>query len=656
MCGLELCVPEDLLRRCRMVEFQVRCHTHRLAFESVETEAMDFASTTLNGIVWKPDDETKVKLALTNTTSAPLDVTTTGNEKVQSMTLKARETRVIELEQYLGDSHASLVTLNHDGPLGALIATGFALNERTGFSANLNFVDCATAKTTRLAAAHVRFGQADPQEGFPAGTNFIASLVIANTMDMQTEAQISVTYTVHSASKTIKLRPITLGAREVRLIELSKQMAHNGVAGPIKDAGVDISYTHMPGTVIGRLTSYDASGDYAFDVPVKDPVGHGNGGYPWRLDNGFTTVVQLKNTLNKEASALVQVRYADGSYHPDRIKIGPYQTVAIDIRKLRDAQNKDIRGGVMPKEVESGQFAWFEEEFGSVIGRAEVADISRGVASSFSCEGGCPCSTPVFNSCAMNPPSGSAQVGESGYMFAPQVMKRDCNYVQYGPYSPSGSINWSSDNTSVVTVDSGGNETTVGLGSAGIVARFQEIAGYMFTCGQPVYANLTTGAHCDVLPPPPFAVPVNMVQDGNGTDIGQGYLHFDYSWESSTGSVADLANCTMGESISYPGVGPYAWTSPPYAPYTDQNPFIVDFPAYTGASSDTHYNHGFLRPYFLNQFTATQKYRYRCPCANGGDYVDMRVGIGIQRDVNSISGVWSYSVTKSGASAQLNLP
>jgi len=256
----------------------------------------------------------------------------------------------------------------------------------------------------------------------------------------------------------------------------------------------------------------------------------------------------------------------------------------------------------------------------------------------------------------MNPPSGSAQVGESGYMFAPQVMKRDCNYVQYGPYSPSGSINWSSDNTSVVTVDSGGNETTVGLGSAGIVARFQEIAGYMFTCGQPVYANLTTGAHCDVLPPPPFAVPVNMVQDGNGTDIGQGYLHFDYSWESSTGSVADLANCTMGESISYPGVGPYAWTSPPYAPYTDQNPFIVDFPAYTGASSDTHYNHGFLRPYFLNQFTATQKYRYRCPCANGGDYVDMRVGIGIQRDVNSISGVWSYSVTKSGASAQLNLP
>jgi hypothetical protein len=33
--------------------------------------------------------------------------------------------------------------------------------------------------------------------------------------------------------------------------------------------------------------------------------------------------------------------------------LGPYQTVAIDIRQLRDAQKKDIRGRVMPKDVES---------------------------------------------------------------------------------------------------------------------------------------------------------------------------------------------------------------------------------------------------------------------------------------------------------------
>lgn len=523
--------------------------THRLAFESVETQAMDFVSTTLNGIVWTPDNETKARLALTNTTSALLSVTVLGNEKVQSIMLKARETRIIELEDFLEESRATLVTLDHHGPLGALIATGFALNERTGFSSNLNFVDCATARATRLAAAHVRFGLADSREGFPAGTNFRAPLVIANTMDMPTEAQISVTYTVHSAAKKVTLRPITLGAREVRLVELSQQMARKGVTGPVEDAGVDVSYTHMPGTVIGRLTSYDASGDYAFDVPVKDPLGHGSGGYPWRLDNGFTTVVHLKNTLNKEAAALVQVRYANGSYHPDRIKIGPYQTVAIDIRQLRDAQNKDIRGGVMPKDVESGQFTWFEEEFGSVIGRAEVADIRTGVASSFSCEGGCPCSTPVFDSCSMNPSSGSAIEGISGYMFAPNVMKHDCQFVQFGPYNPTAQITWSSSNTNVVTVDSGGVESTIAGGSGDIVARWPEVVGYAFTCGQPIYGNVSAGATCDVaflrgsvLNPP-------ISSDGDNAIAGTQFT-FQVEAINPQGNRATQINVTAACSIS----------------------------------------------------------------------------------------------------------
>jgi hypothetical protein len=42
-------------------------------------------------------------------------------------------------------------------------------------------------------------------------------------------------------------------------------------------------------------------------------------------------------------------------------------------RKLRDAQEKGIRGGVRAADIETGQIAWFEEEVGSLIGRAEVS-------------------------------------------------------------------------------------------------------------------------------------------------------------------------------------------------------------------------------------------------------------------------------------------
>jgi hypothetical protein len=178
----------------------------------------------------------------------------------------------------------------------------------------------------------------------------------------------------------------------------------------------------MPGTVIGRLTSYDAGGDYSFDAPVKDPLAganRSNGSFPWRLDNGYTTVLHLKNTIEKDVEAMVQIRYDGGSYNLDLVKLAPYQTVAVDIRRLRDKQQKDIQGVVMPKEVESGQVVWFEQEIGSLIGRAEVANIKAGISSTFSCPGVCPCGF-VCSSGSMNPGSGSAFVGDSGFMFAPR--------------------------------------------------------------------------------------------------------------------------------------------------------------------------------------------------------------------------------------------
>src|SRR5215211_4864157 len=126
-------------------------------------------------------------------------------------------------------------------------------------------------------------------------------------------------------------------------------MERRGVSGPVENAGVDVTYNGVAGSVIGRLTSLDASGDLCFEVPIKDPLSGMNrvgGSYPWRLDQGYTSVLQLKNTIGETVYALVQLRYAGGTYHLERLKLAPYQTVAVDIKQLRDSQQKDIRGGV----------------------------------------------------------------------------------------------------------------------------------------------------------------------------------------------------------------------------------------------------------------------------------------------------------------------
>jgi hypothetical protein len=479
----------------------------RLSFESIEAAAKDFATTRLDGIVWAPDDETETRVALTNTASTPIQVTLIAGSQRKYLSLTPRETEVVDLREFVGEmgdkNLSTLVTLEHDGAPGALIATGFALNRRTGFSSNLTFADCGVTQSTKLAGAHIRFGQANPGEGFPSGTTFRAPLLIANTMDMPTTARVSVEYTIGTEARRVQLKAVTLASREVKVIELSQQMARQGVTGPVDEAGVDISYTEMPGAVIGHLTSYDRSGDYSFDVPIKDPLtgrGRGNGSYPWRLDNGYTTVIHLKNTTDQEVIAIYKVSYKGGEYNPDRIKLGPYQTVAIDLKRLRDAQQKDMRGAVMPKDVVSGQISWSEHEFQSLIGRAEVKNVRGGIASSFSCGSCDTCgSLIVYSSGAMNPGSAAGLAGGNGFMLAPTETDRNtCNGTYYGPYTVSSQYysGWFSNASSVATVDSSGNESCVSPGSATITANWQAIVAHGSSSGPctPDWANAGNGS------------------------------------------------------------------------------------------------------------------------------------------------------------------
>jgi hypothetical protein len=283
--------------------------TSHVAFESFPTMSMAFTSSRLDGIVWIPDAVARASAALTNTTKDRVAINIGVETNIKTLTLNAHETRVLDLKEFLFSQHdvkAALVRIEYNAPPGAIIVAGFALNEKTGFSCNLPFVDRSTAKTARLAGAHVRFGKPDSKEGFPAGTRFNAPLVLANVGDQLIDARVFMDYTIGRVAGRVQIAKLKLAPRQVQQVELSTPMAGRGVVGPVDDAGVDIETNGNPGAVIARLTSVDQSGDYAFDVPIKDPLAEMlrvGGSYPWRLDGGFTTMLHLKNTVGKPVYA-----------------------------------------------------------------------------------------------------------------------------------------------------------------------------------------------------------------------------------------------------------------------------------------------------------------------------------------------------------------
>lgn len=440
---------------------------------------MDFASSRMNGIVWLPDSGSKAYLALTNASMKAVHVNLSVGDYARVLFLRPRETRVLKLDRQIyrqqeydtnPAGRAVLVRLSHDGAPGDIIGTGFVLNPGSGYSSDFALVDPATSRTAKLAGAGVRFGYADVTEGFPVGTKFRAPLVLANVGTKPVMARVSVDFTLSGTPTSLGVSEQRIMPGELKIVELTKEMAKLGVTGPVDDAGVDVSYTGAPGSLIGHLTSEDQTGDYAFVVPIKDPdeISHMSGNtYPWSLENGDQTVLHLKNTTDKPVWVMVQIRFEGGSYNPDRIQLQPFQTVNLDIQKLKDSKQKDLTGNIIPKIAMHGQVEWIEETPGSMIGRAERTNIAAGTARSFSCTT-CPCDNDFYDA-TMTPATFTGPVGGSGNPFRPVYRTEDCNGDVLGPYSMSPNA-WSSTNSSVASVTNTGHVSCLAGGTATIGA------------------------------------------------------------------------------------------------------------------------------------------------------------------------------------------
>jgi Domain of unknown function (DUF4157) len=144
----------------------------------------------------------------------------------------------------------------------------------------------------------------------------------------------------------------------------------------------------------------------------------------------------------------------------------------------------------------------------------------------------------------------------------------------------------------------------------------------------------------------PCSVPVNYRQTAGGPAPG-GVLHFEYAWDSSSGNLTDLDTCEVGERVDYTQT-----ENPPFDPAP--NPTIIWLPGEDGGLQDNH-SPGVVQPYKVSTEKAVQYYRYRCPCKNGGNPVNLMGPINIIRKVEKRpDGKFKYTITKSGKSASID--
>jgi hypothetical protein len=656
----------------------------RVSFESREPyemqpteDMMPMMSNKLGGVLSLPHREVEGFLALTNTSANQATVRVKVGSKQKSVTLFARQTQLLRLNDEFseGSPRAALVTLEYSGIPGDIITSGFVLDLKNGFSSAFTMVDPSLDVSSHLSGAHLRIGEPDRSEGFPENTHFRSPLLLANRGDKPVTAHVLLDYKIkrklemtpsdpsqaevsEDQFNTLSVGSVIVPPEGVQKIELSDFVVKLG-KGPVVEAGVDVDYDAVPGTLLGQLVSVDQTGDYSFEVPIKDPaaVTEGMDGiYPWTLDEGTNTVVHLKNTTGSPVSAYMTLGYHDSvgfnTYRHPLISLRPYETVEIDIQGLKDSKTPDLLGHILPTDVTRGQAVWHQVTPYSMIGRAEQTNVREGIARSFSCNQNC-CDN-YFENAYLSPSSLRGAAGGTGGLGS-YVNGTSCSGYPFGPLVNNATYSWASSNAAVATVSScvngasGCTVSYVGSGSASINAS-AHYTYYIDT--RPCFCQ-GRGAYTPVSSSVTVAVPTNFRQT-SAADIGNGVLEFHYAWDSSSGNLGDLNACTVGEIVTYPGGNPYSWPSPPFPAQSTVNPVVIDLPANTGNFKDDHtHSSPFVKPYSTSHFTATQYYRYKC--TGQGNYTNLAGPNYIDRDIlPDNSAHWYYDVIKSGSHAILD--
>jgi hypothetical protein len=441
-----------------------------------------------------------------------------------------------------------------------------------------------------------------------------------------------------------KLPPLELAPFATQQLQIGAMQKQLAIPDDAHWALVSLTTPASPDDLVAVASSYDASGKYNLETLFSSNVaGHFAGG-EWRADLNHNQIMAVTNSGQKATNALLTLHYDNGEKKYEmQQSIQPGDQMWVNVGSLIRNRTPDRKGNALPADATFGTY--------------DLRDLSPGLGSlmegnlALDATFGFNAAPPYGVCCGTDNPTwdpGAIDLGGGGFLGVGINGSDECN-GNTDDISPD-FTNWWSANPGVAQVtyrkvQAEATGTTTGSASGSVM---EGVGSYYADDPVQVQVPITVAA-----------LPTNFRQT-NAQDAGSGNLKFTYEWDSTSGNISDLSQCSVREYVTYPGTGNFNWSSPPYD--TSGNPTAnptVSSPPFAGTDGgviDNNLHPGFLKPYVYNQFTAMQKFQYSCTNYLSGAWQDFSFGtVSIARTVQN-SPPWTYSIVKSGTSASTNLP
>ncbi len=430
--------------------------------------AMETENQTLEGLWWKHDPGVGGFVSFANVTDRSKEITlqVIGAEgstlAPESLTLGAHVTQVLDLDRLIStlpplEGEVGGMRVTYTGKFDDVMIGGGLENDREGYSAGLPFWSSdpmsAPEKIT-IANVGLMLGEPDPAAGFPGGTFFTPYLVLRNTTSRPIEVRPTL-YTIGRA-RGLPLPRQHLKPFQSEQVDVKAILEPLGLARMSGSANLTLSYTGRAGDLGVAAGSIDQTASYVFGVLSQQVMQTQSKEVPyWTVANGFDTMFALWNPTDEAQDIVAIFYYGDGSgQYKLPLHLEAEGSAMIDMAQLVANGRPDADGNLFPTTVRAGSVV-----FQSRKGFAAPMNLSINAAT-FNAELGtclqhCICCTGI-SSLSVTPNPCDMVVGAS--MSATATEK----YNNGTTSNVTSSMNWSSNNTAVCTVQTKGS-TSPGL-------------------------------------------------------------------------------------------------------------------------------------------------------------------------------------------------
>lgn len=455
---------------------------HSVAFHIDGTgELQDTEAGSREGIWWLPNTSASDYLVLVNKGQNPLTLAlslfdSSGKAFVQNLKLAPAATTRVSVRQLVTDAGltgsyggVAISAVNHAASLNTLHVL---FDQNAGFSAimkmfdrspnpKLSERDYARTGTWTLRAPMLALSNPDPALAFPFGTVLKPQIFLRNATLKPIDASLRFNWRSGSATGKAAGPQIHLRPYETSLIDVAALQDGTVLPKQANWTSVTITSNALPDELLAVAASYDASLKYGAQTPFSDQLSHQWKGGMWEFDPLHDSIITAGNGGTKPTQAAFTIFYNEGTqkYELDQA-LQPDEQMWIDIGKLIRESVPDKNGRILPTSLTSGSYEVRDltnTGIGTLFEGKVIYDKTYGHVT-YGCATCCGYNATQlwFDPITLLFGGPTEADGVWGYNVCEQG---------YDDVSSSFYGDWSSLNTSVITVDQYGTHTGVAVGS-----------------------------------------------------------------------------------------------------------------------------------------------------------------------------------------------